>query len=88
MPELEGRDAGNEPTWELEYVTYGRDEILNGHPLPVKVAETILPKLTDEQIPYEMDDLTLDSWLRVAEKVWDKKKQWKRFKERMYLSVG
>lgn len=67
-------------------MTYSR-EAFEGK-LPARIADIVRPTLTDEQIPYKMNDLTLDSWLELAEEVSDKKKQWNKFKERMYMSVG
>ncbi|GJJ07459.1 hypothetical protein Clacol_001661 [Clathrus columnatus] len=86
VPDLGSRNEREPPTWELEYVTYGREGFEER--LPAKLAEKILANLTDEHIPYEMVDLTLDSWLDLVEKIRNKKKQWKKFKERMYLSRG
>lgn len=98
MPSMGDADADRIPVWELEYLTYPLDAL---HPTvqdkagwKYPVPPTLLPtELQDpanltagkHYAPYEMQDLTIHSWLELARQMGRKKKLWKLFKKFMYF---
>ncbi|KAH9482671.1 Endopolyphosphatase [Psilocybe cubensis] len=97
MPSLELANKTHGPLVELEYVTYaveklhpqgeGREFV---YPVPVKLLPEELrdPGVAKSRYaPYGMEDLTIRSWIRLAGRLADDKRQKlrKRFRKYMYL---
>lgn len=98
MPGLGNGTVEEEPEWELEYITHkvsalhpGKGEEIGSfvYPIPPR----LLPRALQEGgkggkrlAPYEMDDLTIGSWMGLARRLGREKEKWKQFKEFMYLS--
>ncbi|KAF9259533.1 endopolyphosphatase [Marasmius fiardii PR-910] len=92
VPDLGKADKNKEPKFELEYSTYKAD-ILSSEgerPIPAKLLPRSLRNGTitkSKFAPYEMVDLTVESWYKLALELGKSKnkKLGKRFKDYMYL---
>jgi len=102
LPDLDAANETHPPKFKLEYLTYGLDAL---HP-PVGVMENAfhypvplrhLPKGlrkgdvgTSKYAPYEMEDLTIGSWVELAHVLGNKnnKKVRERFRRYMYMDGG
>lgn len=97
MPGMENGTVEEEPEWELEYITHKVSAL---HPrrgeeggFVYPIPPGLLPGALQEGgeggerfAPYEMDDLTIGSWMALARRLGKEKKKWKEFKKFMYLS--
>lgn len=77
-------DRYQEPNWTLEYITY-----------PEKRMQHFLPKhmqlnasMAGIDAPYQLDDLTIPSWLTLAKGLTRSKRKWKQYVRRMYVDSG
>jgi len=98
MPRLGEFDQTHDPEFELEYMTFPLSEI---HPdeeaqditdhryvIPLRLLPEELQRpgaVESEYTPYEMDDLTIPSWLDLATRLAKEKELQMKFKEYMYM---
>ncbi|KIK97145.1 hypothetical protein PAXRUDRAFT_825228 [Paxillus rubicundulus Ve08.2h10] len=102
MPKLKEYDEDNEPEFELEYVTFPLSKLQTGgeamggdESLPPLIPSRNLPEelhhggggLKSKYAPYNLDDLTIPSWLDLAWRLGQRqeKKLRKRFRKYMYM---
>jgi endopolyphosphatase len=92
-------DGTRKPKFKLEYLTHRLDALHPGdvegslefqYPIPLKQLPKSLREgnVTSSKLaPYEMDDLTIPSWVELARRLGDpsRKKLRKRFKQYMYM---
>ena len=88
-------DADRIPVWELRYLTYELKALhpeqegalypVPPHLLPSELQDPANLSAGRELAPYEMADLTIQSWLELARRMGRKKKLWKLFKKYMYF---
>lgn len=103
LPDLKTANKTHPPSWELEYVTYRLSALHPSpnasnaetaafvHPIPPRLLPLELRNVTgmntSELAPYDMEDLTIQSWLKLARRLVKDKKLWKKFKKYMYLGA-
>lgn len=100
MPDLKKANETHAPSFELEYLTYDLDSLHPGqdheakqkfaYPVPVRHLPESLKEAGVEKskfAPYRMEDLTIPSWIRLARRLTEGKRQKlrKRFRKYMYL---
>ena len=99
LPDLDAADKRNPPKFKLEYLTYALRALhppvgVAGnefhYPVPVRHLPKKLRKggvVTSKYAPYEMEDLTIGSWVELAHVLGNKenKKIRKRYKRYMYM---
>jgi len=98
MPRLEEFDQAHNPDFELEYMTFPLSGIHpNEETLDITDHQYVIPlRLLPEELrqpggveseytPYELDDLTIPSWLNFATRLAKEKELQIRFKEFMYM---
>lgn len=101
LPSIKDADKSHPPHFELEYVTYS---VANMHPrkglevdfqypIPLKQLPAPLRNASTSRTkyaPYEMDDLTIGSWIRLAHQLGDSShlKVRKRFRKYMFGGGG
>jgi endopolyphosphatase len=100
MPGLGDANMEDEPKYRMEYMTYAADMIhptLNQtnfeYPIPPRRLPRMLRNRTEadnKYTPYEMRDLTVETWIRLARDLGDveNKELRKRFKKYMYMGKG
>ncbi|KAI6047177.1 Metallo-dependent phosphatase-like protein [Pisolithus marmoratus] len=100
MPKVEEYDARDTPEYELEYLTFSLSRLHAGgaggqisNTQPFIPLENLPEELRDAKVekskyaPYDMDDLTIPSWIELARRIGkDRGKLRRRF--RKYLYVG
>lgn len=98
MPNLEDANKTHGPRFKLEYLTYA-PKLLHPppdagndwrYPVPLKLLPRSLRErnvTSSKYAPYEMEDLTIPSWVEIAQKLGDaeQKKLRKRFRKYMYM---
>jgi endopolyphosphatase len=100
MPKLETANETHRPNYRLEYLTYASDMLhaLPGqeefdYPIPLK----LLPKAlrpaghgNSKYTPYELRDLTVQSWVGLAKEIADpaNKRLRERFREYLWMGKG
>lgn len=98
MPRLEQFDQTHDPEFELEYMTFplsgihpdeeAQDRTNHRYVIPLRLLPEELRKpgaVESEYTPYQLDDLTIPSWLDFATRLAKEKELQIRFKEFMYL---
>ncbi|KAG6897450.1 hypothetical protein C0992_001450 [Termitomyces sp. T32_za158] len=101
LPDLGEADETREPTYELEYLTFcprqlhpagtdGRSTV--GYPIPLKRLPKSLrnPNVTESKYaPYSMRDLTIPSWVELAQRLGDEAEEELRgrFRRNMYMGA-
>jgi endopolyphosphatase len=99
MPRLAEFDQTHDPEYELEYMTFplsgihpneeAQDTTNHRYVIPLRLlpAELRQPGMAVKlkYTPYELDDLTIPSWLDLATRLAKEKKLQTRFKEYMYM---
>lgn len=96
MPKVEEYDARDTPEYELEYLTFSLSRLHGGGRIsntqPLIPLENLPEELRDSGVdkskyaPYEMDDLTIPSWVELARRIGkDGSKVSKRFRKYMYV---
>ncbi|KAJ7368315.1 Metallo-dependent phosphatase-like protein, partial [Mycena albidolilacea] len=84
IPHLERANKTHTPSFKLEYVTYGAD-LLAGpdgfYPVPPR---NLPSHLKNKQTPYELEDMTVGSWVALARRMSNSKKLKSLFKTYMY----
>ncbi|KAH9977959.1 endopolyphosphatase [Lactifluus volemus] len=99
IPEKRLVDETRKPKFKLEYLTYRLDALHPGdvegrpefqYPIPLKQLPKSLREgnvTSSKMAPYEMDDLTIPSWVELARRLGDpsRKKLRKRFKQYMFM---
>ncbi|OCH94072.1 endopolyphosphatase [Obba rivulosa] len=103
MPNLGDSDRKHPPKYKLEYLTYPVEslhppreataEAKFHYPIPLKQLPRSLRNATissSKYAPYEVEDLTIPSWLELARRLGDpaEAKLRKRFKKYMYMGAG
>lgn len=97
MPNLDEANKTHKPVFELEYVTFPVEMLApqelqeDEYPIPLRHLPESLKEAAAEgskskYAPYKMEDLTIGSWVQLARKLADEKKQQlrRRFKKYMY----
>jgi len=95
LPRLESASKKHEPRYELEYVTFA-PRLLHPsegveRPIPLrqlpKALQSPAVESSSKYAPYEMEDLTIPSWIELAHRLGSpkSKKLRKRFREYMYM---
>ncbi|KAJ7904527.1 hypothetical protein B0H14DRAFT_3103327 [Mycena olivaceomarginata] len=86
IPHLERANKTHTPSFKLEYVTYGAD-LLAGpdgfYPVPPR---NLPSHLKNKQTPYELEDMTVGSWVALARRMSNSKKLKSLFKTYMYMT--
>ncbi|KAI6113670.1 hypothetical protein EV401DRAFT_2090727 [Pisolithus croceorrhizus] len=96
MPKVEEYEARDTPEYELEYLTFSLSRLHGGGRIsnaqPLIPLENLPEELRDSGVdkskyaPYEMDDLTIPSWVELARRIGkDGSKVSKRFRKYMYV---
>ncbi|KAI6035383.1 hypothetical protein F5J12DRAFT_902200 [Pisolithus orientalis] len=99
MPKVEKYDARDTPEYELEYLTFSLLRLHTGgvagrtsNTQPLIPLESLPEELRDAEVkkskyaPYEMEDLTIPSWVELARKIGKEGgKLRKRFRKYMYV---
>ena len=97
LPDLGNATESYTPKWKLEYMTYGlamfgqngtdeSQEVIPSRNLPRSLRHGRGAKYA----PYSLDDLTIPSWIKLAQKLGDKenRKLRKKFKGYMFMGHG
>lgn len=100
MPKLAAANKTHTPKFRLEYVTFKADMLHPAanqtdfnYPIPLKRLPHGLRNISsasNSYMPYEMEDLTIPSWLQLAKRLGDtgNKKLRRRFKKYMFMGKG
>ncbi|KAJ7433853.1 hypothetical protein B0H11DRAFT_2120644 [Mycena galericulata] len=86
IPHLEEGNKTHEPSFKLEYVTYGRGALEGSdgvYPVPLKNLPSHLKK---KQTPYKLEDLTVGAWIALARQMGNSTKLSSLFKTYMYMA--
>lgn len=95
LPDVEQASETYTPKWELEYMTYGLSVFeKNGS----DETQSVIPKENTPKAlrngkggkyaPYSMEDLTIPSWIELAQRLGDGKNRDLRKKFRKYMFMG
>jgi endopolyphosphatase len=99
LPDLDSANKTHEPRFKLEYLTFvptslhpQNNETDFRYPVPLGNLPRSLRKSNvtkSKYAPYEMNDLTIGSWMKLARKLGEPKqnKLRKLFKEYMYMTL-
>jgi endopolyphosphatase len=93
LPKLEEATKKHKPKFELEYVTFAPNQLHSGEQEPIPLRH--LPKSLREPgvvqskfAPYEMEDLTIPSWIKLAKAIGTGKSKRLRKKFFSYMYMG
>jgi len=97
LPDLGNASETYTPEWELEYVTYGlsvfekngTDELREVIPRQ-NIPKSLRNGRGAKYAPYELSDLTIPSWIGLAQKLGkgENRKLRKKFKKYMFMGHG
>ncbi|KAG8970624.1 Endopolyphosphatase [Tulasnella sp. 425] len=94
LPDLDNSNKSHPPRFEVEYMTYPLSSLVPATdypvpqrllPDPLKNMSSIPKDMTSRYTPYELKDLTISSWIKLARRLGRKKKLFRRFVSFMYL---
>jgi endopolyphosphatase len=100
MPNLDDANKTHKPRYELEYVTFPLERLRPSEDSGAEAFEYPIPprylpeELLDASVtkskyaPYKMEDLTIPSWVRLAQRVADDKRVKLRKKFKKYMFAG